>query len=230
MSESQLNRKDMELLEPLLREKREADQQAILERRKVAAEEIEATVESRNVVLEKIDEEIKVKKELVKEARERLKNLEFEAAKLGAERHQESFRTDNVIKANQRILYETYDSRIDEAQRFFLDKHDELRKVNISEQVRNDGRNLVTLKNKLIVYSNSQAATRAVEYCMSAYRQLEEMKTQPEYNHEEVENLKKNIPDPRVFEAYDGQSSIKEEPADWSLWHLCKKVDAMLAR
>ncbi|WP_045211748.1 hypothetical protein [Desulfonatronovibrio magnus] len=218
---------DFDLLKPLLDEKRELSRKEILNKRKAAADEITKAREGKELSLQKIEEDINGKKAEVQEARGKVKNLEFEMAGLQAEKQREQQRMESVIGANQKILIETYDRRIDEAQQYFLEKHDELRKVSISEQVRNEGRNIVNMKSKKVVYSNHASVKAALQYCMDAYRALDGMKMLPDFDPEEIEKIKSEIPDPRELVSHEAETPIAEN-ADWSLWKLFRKIDAVL--
>ena len=176
---------------------------------------------------------------------EDLKQAEKQVTALRAEA-MEAGRTLRVLKADserrrqavETELYSTYDQRIDEAQDFFRDKLDDLRKPGkVSTRAMGVERNLFTLTKEVRTECNRDAVLEAVGYCMNAVTRLESLKLIPEYPAAEVEKLKEEIPSIDVYKEYCAERSLPKDapvtaaaPLDYTLQKLYERADKALRR
>ena len=118
---------------------------------------------------------------------------EINSAKVALSREGNSFDAD--IRLQEKILYETFDPRIDEGIEFFQAKLDWLRSPGrISSRVLNVERNLITDTKTVTGESNADALLEAILYCQSSIKILEGLKLSPECHIEEIQELKDGIP------------------------------------
>ena len=100
------------------------------------------------------------------------------------------------IQHEQAFLYETSDSKIDEAIQFFRDKLDWLRRPGRISSERGGilERNIFSEKITSQVESNRDAVLDAMRYCQDAIQALEQSKLLPEIDIQRIEEMKSGIP------------------------------------
>ena len=180
---------------PLLESFKKEKQAETLQRRQAAAQRLEAV--NAEIAAGHPEQEASLSSILedLKQAEKHVADLRAEAAEAG--------RTLRLLKADSERrraaveveLYSTYDQRIDEAQSFFRDRLDDLRKPGvIDSRPMGAERNLVTMRKETRTECNRDAVLEAMGYCMNAVTRLESLKLCPEYPAQEVEKLKEEIP------------------------------------
>lgn len=138
------------------------------------------------------------------------KGLQNELSKAVAELQRQKLRVENEIRKNDEILFNSYNEKIDEALMFFKDKLDELRKPGkIDKRTRGGETNLITMKKEFKTETNVDAIRKAMTYCQSVIRELEEMRLNPELDLLRIETLKKNIPSIDIYQETIGERTLR---------------------
>ncbi len=131
----------------------------------------------------------------LKQTEKRLADLRREAGQAYRDLQISKAALDRKKQAVEVELYSTYDQRLDEAQGFFRDRLDDLRKPGtIDTRSMGSDRDLVKLNKVVKMVCNRDAVLEATGYCMNAITRLEALKLCPEYPAQEVEKLKQEIP------------------------------------
>jgi chromosome segregation ATPase len=180
---------------PMVTKLREEKAAETLAARQKAAEAISAIAgESKKTLPPLADEEERLRKEL-ETTEAKAAALQINVKKIHADRQKAKLTLSQRKNKQVELLLATYDPRIDETLNYFQDKLDELRRPDVIETRKAAGKlNPVSLKKPVEVYSNIESIKKAIEYCMSAIKEVEAMKMEPEYPEERVRELMENIP------------------------------------
>ena len=135
---------------------------------------------------------------------------------------------DRKKQAIETQLFSTYDQRIDEAQSFFRDRLDDLRRPGkISTRPMGATRNLFTLTKEVRTESNYDAILEASAYCRDAIAKLESMKLLPEFPEAEIEALKQGVPSIDRYVEYCAERPLPKDgpisaaaPTDYEIQKL----------
>ena len=223
---------------PLAAAFKEQQQAETLKRRQAAAEKLEA-------VKAEIAEGFPEEEASLCSVLEDLKAAEKHVTALRAEAGQAG-RTLRLLKADsehrrdiiETQLYGNYDPRIDEAQSFFRDRLDDLRRPGVIDIVRMGAeRNIFTMSKVVKVENNCNAINEALQYCRDAIKQLEAMKLIPEFPEAAVEDLKACVPSIDRYQEFTGEKPFPKDPpldagcpSDYEIESLLQKADKMIRR
>lgn len=194
-------------------------QEAVEELEKIQARlligfpDLEANVESILQDIKKAEENVVSQKEKARKIRIDLVNRK-EALERGR-------------KAQERILLETADERIDVAIEWFRSREEDLRRPGrISTRGGHSEKNLFAWSKEVHQESNYPAVCEAMEFCREAIQRLEAMRLVPEFDQDVVEMMKKSIPSTDRFTEYKGERSIPKGPDPVFLRKKWDAVDA----
>ena len=120
---------------------------------------------------------------------------------------------DRKKQAIETQLFSTYDQRIDEAQSFFRDRLDDLRRPGtIDTQLMGAERDLIRQSKTVKMVCNGDSVREASAYCRDAIAKLELMKLIPEFQEAEVEKLKEEIPAIDRYVEYCAERPLPKDP------------------
>jgi hypothetical protein len=228
---------------PLTKKIKADEVAAILSKRKAAAERIEA--------IKKEYGNLPAKQNEIDEMIERIAMLDKDRAELEAAinlKRQaimiEKNGIESDIKQEEEILLATYDPALDEIEKFFHDKFEELRRPGkVSCRGMDVERNLFTGKKIVTVESNESAVLAAMQYCRSAIKRVGEMRLLPEFPQEELQKMKDALPSIDVWQEVTGQKPawprIDTDPRsqfrsdsqmDWEIGKLNEKFKKLMRK
>jgi hypothetical protein len=217
----------------------------VLAKRTEAAGKIEAMKKEREEVIPKLIEARDVKEAKYKEAKAALDaaGVEYQTARVAVSSRSQAF--DSSIGQQEVIIFGSADARIDEAITFFRGKLDWLRAPGrISIDHRGGENNPFTEKTTLKVESNRPAILAALQYCMAAIKELEQMKLTPALNLQKIDGMKTALPKIDVYTEFTGEKPYgftianvnprlllpSDSQMDWEIGKLKEKVKKVLGR
>ena len=224
----------------MTRKIREEAAEETLRVRKEAAAKIEGLREEALRVLPELQAEEDRAREAIKAHDERRKVLEGELARAWTARTKERQRFEWETAAAERILFESYSEKIDEAITFFLDKFDALRRKKAVYDTQGGEVNVLTLTKKSTFTSNARAIEAALRYCLGAIGEIESMKLSLEVDAERIEALKAGIPDADAMREITVEKPLppvapnprllfpSDEQQAWSLGKLNQKIHKVM--
>ena len=194
---------------PLLIEINQKEAEQIKQKRIAAGESLSKLELEKSELAANIGRAIEKKLIECKKQEERLKEIQSEYNKM---RSDYSYRLSAIeSKANEHraFLIETADEAIDEAVSWFTEKHEWLRSpLRFDHNHVNTTLNMGNMTKINTVESNSTALKEALKFCMEQIRHLGEWKFIPVLNIDDLENLKKSVPDINQFHEATGIKSI----------------------
>lgn len=197
---------------PLTRELREQEAARILAQRQEAGARIKELDAEAERTLPALQAEVTEAKEALREhdAARQAHADRLNAARLALSR--ESGRLDREREAQETILLNTRDPRIDQAREWFTDKIAELRRMTATADTARDGVDLVKLKRKFICRTNAPSIAKACAFCRDAVKLLDALHLEASFDSDAVEALKRGIPDPHVMVEFDKEKPVARDP------------------
>lgn len=189
---------------PLTKKFREEEAVATLVTRTAAADRIEVLkheAESSSVIQAEIDIMVEKVAALDRERGMLVSEISGKRAVL------ERFKLDieGEIRQQEEMLLSTCDLKIDEAITWFRERREALLRKKVDSQTHKTGTNIFTMVKTFVTFSNRNAITNALTYCLAAIRELESMKLTPTLDTSRIETLKKGIPDIGKMEEITGE-------------------------
>lgn len=159
------------------------------------------------------------------------------ASALASQKHQISFKREQAETA----LFTTADPQIDEAIQYFRDMHATLLKKTINSDKHVGERNLITERQKIVVYSNQPSIVAGLAYCLEMTKVLEKMKLDAALDIEQIGALKAGIPDADAMVEFTGDKPLpgtktprlrdtlmSDDQSDWMVGKLLEKANKLL--
>lgn len=173
------------------------------------------------------------------EARGRIINAAAAAARQALSRARLDY--DGAKRQAEAELRNTYDERIDEAEKFFNDRLEWLRTPGRTSRTGHKSEfNVFRMAYKTRQESNHAAVLAALKYCQDALAELEKMKLEPNLDPAKIEVLKAGIPQIDIYEEVTGEkpaprvnldpsvSLPSDDQLDWSFKKLMDRVTGHL--
>ena len=199
---------------PSIRELREAEEAATLERRREAARKIQRIHRETDEAAERVKTELAEAEAVMKVAQARHDEAVAAVRALAARRFALSNEHSRRLNREIEVLHTSYDSILDSEISFWNEKLADFRRMEPDWQTRRGGRNLINWKQKLLTFTNRPAIMRAIDYCRKTIELLEDMKLAPEVDQELLTRLRKSIPDVGEYEEVIGERKIEADAAD----------------
>ena len=166
----------------------------------------------------------------IKKAEEKVVSLKEKAVKVRIDLVNRKEALERGRKAQERILLETADERIDVAIEWFRSREEDLRRPGrISTRGGHAQKNVRTWSKETHQESNYPAVCEAMDYCREAIKRLEAMRLVPQFDPAVVEVMKKSIPSTDRFTEYKGEKPIPKGPDPVFLRKKWDAVDAKIA-
>ena len=191
---------------PLTKQALEAEAAETLAKRRAAAArlaEVEAAAAARiSVLITALAEKETEQRE--HEARGRIINAAAAAARVALTRYRLDFESAKRQEENE--LLNTYDGRINEAEKFFNDRLGWLRQPGRTSRTGQKSEyNIFRETYTTRQATNHAAILAALRYCQEALVELEKMKLEPDLDQAKIEALKAGIPSIDVYEEVVGE-------------------------
>ena len=179
---------------PILKEAREREATETLMKRLLACAKIRDLKQQAEAVLPGLQMTFEEAEAELKANDDRRRELVAAVQKARAALWNEKQGFEGQLSRAKGELYDSAPPELAEAQTFFRDKIDELRKKTPNVQQRTGERNLITETRNMVTFTNAPAILGAVNYCRACVSELEQMKFEAAPDMEKVETMKRAIP------------------------------------
>jgi hypothetical protein len=215
---------------PLVEKIKEEKQEETLKKRKAVAKELRRIQDEMEVGFPELEATMESILRDFKEAEERVVSLRTEASQVRMDLWRRKTDLDGRKSAQERILFESCDPRIDEAIEFFRNAEADLRRPGrITRRGGHSEKNLIAWTKEVSEESNIEAIHEAMAYCRDAIKKLLARKLVPEFDQEAVEAIKRSIPSTEVYVEHSGVKPMPNDdpmvnpPCDYTIQKLLKK-------